>query len=135
MANKTGVTLYYAEWCGHCQRFKPEWEKLKTMLKAKNIPVAEYEADNKGGKNPGKIPQDIRGDPTIVVNGEVYNGERTAQAIMRKVIGNNQVSNSGGYQQCGGGKKKKFMSYEEEEEYYKLKYYKYKAKYIESKKI
>ena len=25
---------YLADWCGHCQHFKPEWEKIKSHLKA-----------------------------------------------------------------------------------------------------
>ena len=25
------MIIYYAEWCGHCQRLKPEWKKLKKM--------------------------------------------------------------------------------------------------------
>ena len=24
---------FLADWCGHCQHFKPEWEKIKTHLK------------------------------------------------------------------------------------------------------
>ena len=31
-SNDVKVILYYAEWCGHCQRFKPEWAKLKEEL-------------------------------------------------------------------------------------------------------
>lgn len=26
------VRLYYANWCGYCTRFKPEWEKLKAQF-------------------------------------------------------------------------------------------------------
>ena len=24
---------FLADWCGHCQNFKPEWEKIKSHLK------------------------------------------------------------------------------------------------------
>ena len=29
----TKITLYHADWCGHCKRFKPTWEALKGVFK------------------------------------------------------------------------------------------------------
>ena len=31
------MVLYYAEWCGHCNAMKPEWEKFITKMKDKSI--------------------------------------------------------------------------------------------------
>jgi thiol-disulfide isomerase/thioredoxin len=31
------ITLYKAEWCGYCRRFKPDWEKIKKVFSDKNI--------------------------------------------------------------------------------------------------
>ena len=39
MSKSLSVTLYYADWCGHCNDFKPEWKKLNeniSNLKKKN---------------------------------------------------------------------------------------------------
>ena len=33
----TKVTLYYADWCGHCTKFKPTWEGIKQVFKLNNI--------------------------------------------------------------------------------------------------
>lgn len=42
------IVLYYADWCGYCQRFKPVWEELKKKLKS-NKPmchIGEVESAN-----------------------------------------------------------------------------------------
>jgi thiol-disulfide isomerase/thioredoxin len=44
---KIYITLYKAEWCGFCKRFKPDWEKIKNVMKDKNI---IDELDNKNIK-------------------------------------------------------------------------------------
>lgn len=105
------ITLYYAEWCGHCQRFKPEWERLKKTAKDKypSITVEDYEQ----GKNPEVMRKaGINGYPTIKVNGKEYNGKRNAEEILKTALS----------EQKGGSRN---------DEYYKKKYIKYKAKYFE----
>lgn len=77
--NKKQVILYYADWCGHCKQFKPEWEKFKKI--AKNVTTKEFTCDNnKNGCDK------IKGYPTIIIlnNGKriEYEGERTANALV-----------------------------------------------------
>ncbi len=152
------VILYFADWCGHCTRFKPEWEILKKMLRSKGVSCAEYEAD----ADRNVIPSTVTGYPTIIVDGVPYRGERSAAAIMA-LLGENDAkkgtdsptyklsptgdSISGGskkFQQCGEVRKGKHVKgkrhnlqggrandmEDNDEEYYKMKYYKYKAKYM-----
>jgi len=84
------ITLYYAEWCGHCINFKPEWNKLKAnidKLNDKNITYNEYE-EKQIDKN-----LQIAGYPTIhfniKMNGKNYNinydGKRNSD-IMFNII-------------------------------------------------
>lgn len=97
---KTGnwIILYYANWCGHCQTFKPEWERLKTMMPA-HINTAEAESEI--------IPQmpfqpQIQGYPTMKLysnNKDIgdYNGEHSSNAILnhlKKVMSANKVTKS-----------------------------------------
>jgi thiol-disulfide isomerase/thioredoxin len=77
------IILYYANWCGHCKVFKPEWERLKSMV-PEHINTAEIESE--------MIPQmpnkpQIQGFPTMKLysnNKDIgdYNGERSGKAIL-----------------------------------------------------
>lgn len=76
------VILYHANWCGHCTRFQPEWEKLNKMEELKDVELVSYEYS----KNKNEIDKaNITGFPTIhvEVNGKVeeYSGQRNADAI------------------------------------------------------
>lgn len=71
------IVLYYADWCNHCVKFKPEWEKFKKhMMKDNNknintensikINVSEFNDEQLEKIGGGKINgEDITGYPTI----------------------------------------------------------------------
>lgn len=75
MKKEVKITLYYADWCGHCVNFKPEWNKFKEhILKIKKrnkdieIFTKEYEDDELQKKGGGKINgKDIQGYPTVKI--------------------------------------------------------------------
>lgn len=131
------ISLYYANWCGHCTQFKPEWQKVVDKANQMGIETAAYEhgADAKEVKASG-----VQSFPTIriTVNGKTsdYNGERTVDKIIGAASG--KSGQSGGYSvsqsvgQRGGGQKggKPIFGDDEDDEYYKMKYLKYKAKYL-----
>lgn len=83
MRSGNWIILYYADWCGHCQDFKPEWERLKSMVPP-HINTAEAESEI--------IPQmpmqpNIQGYPTMKLytnNRDLgdYSGERSSAAIL-----------------------------------------------------
>lgn len=76
-------TLFYANWCGHCIKFKPEWDKLKQKVHEmggkfgeNKITINEYE-DSKVPKDIAKIEgKDIRGYPTVKIT-VTLNGKKT----------------------------------------------------------
>lgn len=92
MATKVqkAIVLYYADWCRHCEKFKPIWNKIKEQYKNnKGIKFLEYEAT----KHPDIMTQkQISGFPTIraevlvkykngkeVVDYDDFNMERTVE--------------------------------------------------------
>jgi hypothetical protein len=87
MPNKSiNLSLYYSNQCGHCIRFKPEWNKIKKYIdggKNKNVSYNEYEEHEIKNKK-------ITGFPTLLFNIKIknknheieYNGERTSEKLI-----------------------------------------------------
>jgi protein disulfide-isomerase-like protein len=83
--------LFYAEWCGHCKSFKPEWEKAKaqldsTRINGVKINIVSIDCD----KEEDLAKQyDISGFPTVkcIKKDDVieYNDERNADAVIKFV--------------------------------------------------
>lgn len=84
----TALIMFYAPWCGHCKRIKPEFEKASSTLKANDPPVMLGKVDcTEGGKDTcGKFS--VSGYPTLKIfrDGELssdYNGPREAAGIVK----------------------------------------------------
>lgn len=85
MGKEVDVTLYYANWCGHCVNFKPEWktfkksiEKMNNKYKNVKIKVDEYEHSNLEKIGGAKINgNDIEGFPTIKI--KITNGKESKE--------------------------------------------------------
>jgi len=84
----TALVMFYAPWCGHCKRLKPEFEKSAADLLANDPPVSLVKVDcTEGGKDVcGRF--EVKGYPTLKIfrNGELssdYNGPREAAGITK----------------------------------------------------
>ncbi|XP_050314144.1 protein disulfide-isomerase A3 [Anthonomus grandis grandis] len=84
----TALVMFYAPWCGHCKRLKPEYAKAAEDLLANDPPVVLVKVDcTEGGKETCN-KNSVSGYPTLKIfrNGEVsqdYNGPREASGIVK----------------------------------------------------
>jgi thiol-disulfide isomerase/thioredoxin len=80
---KPELYLFKAEWCGHCNKFKPEWEKLINNDNLKNK-INFITMDSEINKTE-MAEWKIEGFPTIILkinnNAIEYSGNRTVNAI------------------------------------------------------
>jgi thiol-disulfide isomerase/thioredoxin len=102
--SKVNVTLFHADWCGHCQSFKPTWKKLVSHYHNSNVNLKSVESNDPSYNKLAHINgEGVRGYPTIKLeyNGveKEYSGERTEKALISAI---SELS------QSGGAKKKKY---------------------------
>ena len=88
--DKPDLYLFKASWCGHCNHFLPEWEKLSNNNKLKEkVNFITIDADI----NPQEITKfNIEGFPTIIYKNKnkqiEYNGKRTTSEITKFINSN-----------------------------------------------
>merc|ERR1712038_1579821 len=84
----TALVMFYAPWCGHCEKLKPKFDKAAKDLLSNDPPVALAKVDcTEAGKDTCNRFE-VRGYPTLKIfrGGELsqeYNGPRDAGGIVK----------------------------------------------------
>jgi len=87
----TALVMFYAPWCGHCKKLKPEFDKAAKDLANNDPKVTLAKVDcTEGGKDTCN-QFEVRGYPTLKIfrGGELsqdYNGNRDANGIKKYML-------------------------------------------------
>ena len=98
---RSSVVLFYAPWCGHCERFMPQYDAFSAQASTAlpDLVVAKINYDKYGpdvqkqniGSHlvAGGVSKYIKGFPTVAFFHDnrmsIYKGERTSEALMNSV--------------------------------------------------
>ena len=88
------MVFYYADWCGHCQTMKPEWETVANKLSnSNNLNIAEVNSDY---INDLLMKPQINGFPTIKMYNQGaeranFDDERIAEKIEQFAMSNSPI--------------------------------------------
>lgn len=139
MENQKTIILFYMNGCGHCDQFKPIWNKLKPWCTKHNVRMREFEANevqtmqfNQSLNDTGIDMSRVIGFPTIIImdNGkEVIIKDRREEKIKELLLNSEKKQT---VVQTGGGmctSEKCIIQNPKENKYYH-KYLKYKSKYL-----
>lgn len=80
------LVLFYADWCGHCNKIKPIWEEASQEVNVDEVKMIKVDC-GKGTPKDKEIMEKYRidGYPTIIkfVNGtpQLYQGERDPESF------------------------------------------------------
>jgi len=86
MDGKTAFIMFYAPWCGHCKKMKPDWHKaMRKVRKHKFVEMGKVDCTSDGGK-PLCEENGVKGYPTIMYGDptalESYEGGRDKDTLV-----------------------------------------------------
>jgi len=100
--NAGKIVMYFAEWCGHCKRFKPHFKEAQEAAKTMYPDFGVVLNDCEGTEAERKACKDaeVRGFPTVKIYDqydklkEDYSGPRTKQGVLDAIKQHAEASKS-----------------------------------------
>jgi thiol-disulfide isomerase/thioredoxin len=91
--NRCAFIFFFADWCGHCKNFKPEYIKFADMAQFIRVHAVDSQTETTLMErlNDENSPLKIKGYPTVWIyrSGEPYeeyNGPRTSQGLLKRAM-------------------------------------------------
>mmetsp|Transcript_79506 Transcript_79506/g.257499 ORF Transcript_79506/g.257499 Transcript_79506/m.257499 type:complete len:230 (-) Transcript_79506:72-761(-) len=116
VAGKSVFVKFFAPWCGHCKRIKPDWDKLITAFKGHSTTLIA-DVDCTGGGKPICEELGVRGYPTLkygdAADLQDYKGGRDLDSLKKFAEGLGPQCSPGNIDLCDDVKKeqiKEFMA-------------------------
>jgi len=88
------LMLFHADWCGHCVRLMPTFDKFSSAVNKEKINIVKLNADN----NASAVKSfNVEGFPTILLSEPksrkfiTYNGNRTLTDLIKFVNDNTNI--------------------------------------------
>ena len=74
---KTNISLYYADWCGHCKQFKAStWGQItEKYANSESIKINDVDCTNVKAEIKTAAGKTIQGFPTVIINYKNADGE------------------------------------------------------------
>ena len=91
--NNNVLVYYYASWCGYCQQFKDEWDKIKKDI-TKNNTCDIVEVESEELKYVPKLKTHFKGFPTLILytKKEFTNSKKNNKGLINLFMNNNDES-------------------------------------------
>lgn len=91
ISGEKALVLFHADWCGHCKKFMPEWDKISNEINSSDNGVKLMKVECGDASNNQKHAEimkkySIKGYPTIISfdklgNFSEYEGDRSKEGI------------------------------------------------------
>jgi thiol-disulfide isomerase/thioredoxin len=85
------LTLYHADFCGHCHQLMPKWKAFRAHAQQHKLPITFREVDAAQlDAEPASVRDSIQGFPTVSRNGKFYVGGPAIERLMEELKGQAQ---------------------------------------------
>ena len=104
ISDRPALVMFYAPWCGHCKKLKPDWEVLGEESTDIDVTIGRIDCTSDGGKKLCE-EHDVRGYPTLkslyMFMSDDYTGPRSLSELKKFVSSMKRPCSPLSREKCG----------------------------------